>query len=337
MSTPDHLLVDSVLPAFACIDPAQIESAVDALLAEYRSQIDALVAAPGPRTWDALMQPLEELEDRLARAWAPVSHLHSVCDSQPLRTAHAAALEKITELETELGQNRGLYEAVRALRAEAGFSALAPAQQRIVDESLRDFRLSGVALEEPARSRFRQIECELSKLATEYEQAVLDATDAWSMDIALADRAQLAGLPDSALALLQQNAVDAKREGWRINLQQPSYVAVMTHAEDRALRERVYQAYATRASDQGPHAGRHDNSERIEAILALRHEAARALGFANAAEESLVTKMADAPEKVLAFLNELARRARPVAQAELEQLCAFAADQLGLPSLQAWT
>jgi len=332
MSNP--LLDDTDLPRFDAIEPDHVVPAVDALLAQQRAAIDALVSGAVPRTWDGVMQPQEDLDDRLSRAWAPVSHLHSVRDTPALREAYGEALEKITDWETELGQNRDLYEAVRAVRDGAGFAALTPVQQRIVTESIRDFELSGVALEEPARSRYREIANELSKLSTEFEQALLDATDAWHLDVA--DAGALAGLPDSALALLRQYAQEAGTEGWRITLQHPSYVAVLTHADDRALRHTVYEAYATRASDQGPHAGRFDNAPRIERIMALRHEAAGLLGFPNAAEESLATKMAAESTRVLGFLRDLAARARPVAERELADLAAFARDTLGLDALAPW-
>ncbi|MCE3001852.1 MAG: M3 family metallopeptidase [Xanthomonadaceae bacterium] len=332
MSNP--LLDDTDLPRFDAIEPDHVVPAVDALLAQQRAAIDALVSGAVPRTWDGVMQPQEDLDDRLSRAWAPVSHLHSVRDTPALRDAYGEALEKITDWETELGQNRDLYEAVRAVRDGAGFAALTPVQQRIVTESIRGFELSGVALEEPARSRYREIANELSKLSTEFEQALLDATDAWHLDVA--DAGALAGLPDSALALLRQYAQEAGTEGWRITLQHPSYVAVLTHADDRALRHTVYEAYATRASDQGPHAGRFDNAPRIERIMALRHEAAGLLGFPNAAEESLATKMAAESARVLGFLRDLAARAKPVAERELAELAVFARDTLGIDALAPW-
>ena len=328
------LLDTADLPRFDAIEASHVAPAIDALLAEARRRTDALTAQAGPRTWDTVMQPQEDLDDALSRAWAPVSHLHSVKDSPALREAYGDALEKITDWETELGQNRALYDAVRAVRDDAGFAALDPVRRRIVDEAIRDFELSGVALEEPARSRYREIANEQSKLATEFEQALLDATEAWHLD--LLDEAALAGLPESARALLRQYAADAGIAGWRVTLQQPSYVAVMTYADDRGLRRQLYQAYATRASDQGPHAGRFDNAPRIERIMALRHESARLLGFPNAAEESLATKMAADAQRVLGFLHDLAARARPVAQRELAELAAFARESLGLDTLEPW-
>ncbi len=322
------------LPRFSEIKPEHVEPAIDAILAEYRTRIESLLASAAPRDFDSVMRLGEELEDRLNRAWAPVSHLHGVADSEALRAAYSAAQEKIVEHASELGQNRELFAATKAVGDSAGMQQLPRAARTLVEHELRDFRLSGVALEEPARSRFREIANELARLATEFEEAVLDATDAWSET--LADEARLAGIPESGRAVLRAYAAEAGSDGWRVTLKQPSVQAVLTHADDRGLRERVYAAYQTRASDQGPNANEFDNSARIEKILALRHEAARLLGFHDAAEESLATKMAPSPDVVFSFLHDLAARAKPVAQRELEELRAFAAGELGIADLQPW-
>ncbi len=259
------------------------------MLDDYRACIDALIADPAPRTFANTMLPQEALEHRSERVWSPVSHLHAVKDSDALRAVYAPAEEALSDFGAELGQNRELYAAVRAVADGAGFSALPRAARTLVEHCLRDFRLSGVALEEPARSRFRDISNALTRLATEFEEAVLDATQAWTEKVG-ADA--LAGLPETDRALMCEAAREAGHDGYLVTLKPPSVQAVLTYADDRALRERVYTAYHTRASDQGPQAGRFDNSARIGEILALRHEAARLLGFANAAEESLATKMA---------------------------------------------
>lgn len=327
------LLSPGLLPDFPAIRPAHVLPAVEAVLAEYREAVERLVADPGARDFDSLAAPLEALDERLARVWSPVSHLHGVMDSPELRAVYAEADERITGFTTELGQHRGLYEAMKAVREGAGFAALDRAQRTLIEDSLRGFRLSGVALEEPARSRFREIQTELSRLDTAFEEAVLDATEAWSLPV---EEAQLAGLPPSARELLAGQARAKGREGFLATLKGPVVQAILTHAEDRALREAVYTAYHTRASDQGPHAGRFDNGERIARILALRHEAARLLGFPSAAHESLEDKMAGTPERVLGFLRELAARAKPVAERELAELRAFAADTLGLATLEPW-
>ncbi|MBS0583473.1 MAG: M3 family metallopeptidase [Proteobacteria bacterium] len=333
MTPANPLLADTVLPAFAAIQPEHVGPAIDAVLAEYQREIDALTAAASPRDFANTMLPQEALEMRLERAWSPVSHLHAVADSPALREAYSAALEKITEFATELGQNRELYAAVKAVADGAGFATLPRPARTLVEHALRDFRMSGVALEEPARSRFKEIANQLSKLSNEFENAVLDATEAWSEKIG---EMQLAGLPDAERALLKQYAEEAEQDGWLVTLKQPSVTAVLTYADDRDLRERVYAAYQTRASDQGPSAGTFDNSQRIEQIMALRHEGARLIGFANAAEDSLATKMAGTPERVLAFLRDLAARAKPVALRELEELREFARGELNLADLQPW-
>lgn len=334
MDSANPLLDPHGLPRFSAIRPEHVEPAIDAILADYRARIDALLASDAPRDFAGVVLLGEELEDRLNRAWAPVSHLHGVADSEALRKAYSAAQEKIVAHASELGQNRELYAAVKAVEETPATKALPRAARTLIEHELRDFRLSGVALEEPARSRFREIESELAKLATEFEEAVLDATDAWTE--ALSDEAQLRGIPESGRAVLRAYAEEKQQDGWLVTLKQPSVQAVLTYADDRALRERVYTAYQTRASDQGPSANSFDNSPRIEKILALRHEAARLLGFRDAAEESLATKMAPSPDTVLAFLHDFAARAKPIAERELAELRAFAADELGLAELQPW-
>ncbi|MEP6938781.1 MAG: M3 family metallopeptidase [Rudaea sp.] len=334
MNAPNPLLTEHALPAFPEIRPDHVGPAIDMLLAQYRAEIARLVADPTPRTFANTMLPQERLEMRLENAWSPVSHLHSVADSEALRKAYADALEKITEHATELGQNRELYAAVKQVADAGDFGALPRAARTLVEHALRDFRMSGVALEEPGRSRFKDIANALSKLSNEFENAVLDATEAWSEHVE--DAARLVGLSETDRALLAQYADEAGMRGWLVTLKQPSVNAVLTYADDRALRERVYAAYQTRASDQGPHAGRFDNSQRIDEILALRHEGARLLGFANAAEDSLATKMAGTPERVLAFLHDLAARARPVAERELAELREFARAELGIADMQPW-
>lgn len=333
MPHPNPLLADTALPEFSAIRPEHVTPAVAALLDDYRHAIDALVAS-GKHDFDSLMLGQERLEQRLGNAWAPVGHLHSVADSEALRKVYGPAEETLTDHAMELGQNRELYEAAQALADGADFATLGMPQRALVQHALRDFKLSGVALEEPARSRFRQIGVELSRLSTEFSDAVLDATDAWHEHVT--DERDLAGVPESGRAVLREYASEQQLDGFLVTLKQPSVQAVMTYADNRDLRERVYWAYQTRASDQGPHAGKFDNSGRIEKIVALRHEAAVLLGFANAAEESLATKMAGSTDEVIAFLRDLAARARPVAQVELESLRTFAHVELELDNLEAW-
>jgi oligopeptidase A len=334
MSQANPLLDDAELPAFSQISPDNVTPAIDALLADSRAGIAALTAPGAPRDFASVMLPQERLDQRIAQAWSPVSHLHSVADSEALRKVYGPAEEKLTDHALEVGQNRDLYAAVQAVADAPDFTSLSRAQRALVEHALRDFKLSGVALEEPARSRFREIGVELSKLSTEFSNAVLDATDAWHERIT--DERDLAGISESGRAVLRQYAKEQGLEGYLVTLKQPSVQAVMTYADNRGLRERVYWAYQTRASDQGPHAGKYDNTARIERIMALRHEAAQLIGFANAAEESLATKMASAPTDVLAFLRDLAARAKPVAQKELATLRDFASNELHIDNLEAW-
>jgi len=333
MDKTNPLLDQGDLPAFSAIRPDHVNPALDQVLADYRAEVERLVADPGARDFARLMAPLEHWEERVGRVFSPVSHLHGVKDSPELREAYGTAIEKLTEHSTELGQHRGLYEAVKALRESPDFESLDRARRTLVEDSLRGFRLSGVALEEPERSRFKAIQAELSKLETGFEEAVLDATDAWTRPLA---EAELAGLPESAREMLRGQARDKGQDGWLATLKGPVVQALLMYADTRALREEVYRAYNTRASDQGPHAGQFDNSERIARILALRHEAAQLLGFPSKAHLSLADKMAGTPERVLDFLRGLAARARPVAERELAELREFARVELGLDDLQPW-
>lgn len=333
MTTNNPLLAPGDLPAFSAIAPDHVNPAIDDVLAGFRAEVDRLTADPSARDFATLLAPLERWEERLGRTFAPVSHLHGVKDSPELREAYSAALEKLTEHGTELGQNRALYEAVKAVREAPGFDAMDLARRTVVEDSLRGFRLSGVALEEPARSRFKDIQNQLSKVETEFEEAVLDATDAWTRLVA---DDELAGLPESARAMLRTMAAEKKIDGHLATLKGPVVQAILTFADNRALREQLYAAYNTRASDQGPQAGQHDNSARIETILALRHEAAGLLGFESNAHLSLADKMAGTPERVLRFLRDLAAKARPVARRELDELKVFAAAELGIADLQPW-
>jgi oligopeptidase A len=335
MDTRTNPLLDpQALPTFSAIRPEHVEPAIDSLIAAERAAIDAIAAAGAPRDFEHVILAQERLDQAMSRAWSPVSHLHSVADSEALRKAHGAAEEKLTEHGMEVGQNRDLYAAVQAVADRPDFAGLPVAARAAVEHALRDFRLSGVALEEPARTRFREIGVELSRLTTEFSNAVLDASEAWHKHIT--DERDLAGIPASGRAVLREYAREEKLDGYLVTLKQPSVQAVLTYAENRDLREAVYYAYQTRASDQGPDKGKFDNSARIEKIVALRHEAAQLLGFANAAEESLATKMATSTDAVLTFLRDLAARARPVAKKELEELRRFAADELKIDNLEPW-
>ncbi len=321
------------LPAFSKITPEFIEPAIDQLLAENREAVHKLLESGQQHDWKNLVEPLELIDDRLSRAWSPVSHMNSVVNNDALREAYNACLPKLSDYATEMGQNSALCDAYKAVAASR--EGLNAAQNKLLDNALLDFHLSGVDLPADKKQRFKEISQALSQLTTKFEENLLDATNAWSKLIT--DESELAGLPESALALAAQTARQRDhQEGWLLTLEFPSYLPVMTYADNRELRREVYEAYATRASDQGPQAGEWDNTEVMEQILALRHEQAQLLGFANYAERSLARKMARTADEVMHFLNDLALRSHPQAQRELDELKRYAEAHHGMTELQAW-
>lgn len=334
MSIENPLLEMTGLPPFQHIKPAHVEAALETLIASNREALQTLLKDNDHYTWDNLIEPLEDMDDRLGRMWSPVSHMNSVVNSDELRDAYNNGLPLLSEYSTEMGQNVELYQAYQSIKDSSEFSQLDEAQQKIINNGLRDFHLSGIDLPDGKKKRFREIRQQLSKLTSKYEENILDATQAWSKNIT--DEKQLAGLPESALAMSKQAAEAKELEGWLFTLNFPSYYSVISYADDRALREEMYQAYATRGSDQGPNAGEFDNSEVMDDILALRHELAQLLGFKNYAERSLATKMAETPEQVLTFLQDLAKRSKPMAKQELAELTGFARQEHDVSDLSAW-
>ncbi|MEL5428993.1 oligopeptidase A [Serratia nevei] len=328
------LLTPFSLPPFSAIRPEDIVPAVQSALADCRAAVERVVAQPGPFTWDNLCQPLAESDDRLSRIWSPIGHLNSVKNSPELRAAYEQALPLLSEYGTWVGQHEGLYQAYRSLKEGAAFEALSVPQRKAVDNALRDFELSGIGLSADKQQRYGEIVARLSELGSTYSNNVLDATMGWSKLIT--DEAELSGLPESALAQAQAMAQAKEQDGWLLTLDMPSYLPVLTYADNRALCEEMYRAFATRASDQGPNAGKWDNSEVMAETLALRHELAQLLGFDTYADKSLATKMAESPEQVIGFLSDLAKRARPQAEQELAQLRAFAKQHYGVDELDAW-
>ncbi len=322
------------LPPFSKIKPEHVEPALDALLAESRQAVEDLLAATTEYSWDNLVQPLEEMEERLGRVWSPVSHINSVVNSDELREAYNACLPKLSDYGTEMGQHEGLYQAFKQIADSADYEALDTAQKKIIDNAMRDFRLSGIDLPKEKQDRYKEIMQEQSGLTSKFGENVLDATNAWKVQID--DESRLSGLPESALGMAKQIAEREELDGWVFNLEYPSYLPVMTYADDRELRREVYTAFVTRASDEGPHDKKFDNTPVMEQILALRHEAAQLLGFANYAEKSLATKMAQSTDQVLEFLNDLAERSLPLAKIELDELRAFAKQEHGVDELEAW-
>ena len=322
----------SALPDFAAITADMIAPTLDALLAERDAVVEA--AKTADPSFADIWLPVERADVALDNVGSSVWHLHAVADTPELRAAHAAGQAVLTERSIAAQQDRAMFDTLRALEVTPDFAALNDADRVAVERSIRDRTLAGVALDDEARERFKAVATELSALQTEFASAVLDATDAWTLHVT--DEARLAGLSDADRAMMAAAAEARGLTGWVVTLQQPSVVAVLTFAEDRDLRADVYRAYGTRASDQGPDAGTFDNGPRIRRILELRHEAARLLGFADPVARSLSTKMAPDVGEVLAFLRDLAQRARPHAEAEMAELRAFAAEHLGLDELQPW-
>ncbi|AHX63284.1 oligopeptidase A [Aeromonas media] len=328
------LLTMDSLPPFSQIQPDQVQAAVTQAIADCKQKIEDVLAQRDPHTWDSLIAPLEEVNDRLSRIWSPVSHLNAVLNSEALRAAHDACLPLLSEFQTYVGQHEGLYQAYLTLSESDDFPLLSGAQRKEILNTLRDFRLSGIGLPTEAQQRYGEIQARLSELASRFSNNVLDATQGWSKLVT--DEAELAGLPQSAQAAARQLAEQKGQQGWLFTLDIPSYLPVMMYADNRALRAELYEAFTTRASDQGPNAGKWDNSAIMSELLTLRRELAQLLGFANYAELSLATKMADKPEQVVNFLTDLAAKSLPQGKAELEEIRAFAAEQHGQSELAAW-
>jgi len=325
---------NSSLPLFSQIKPEHIEPAITQLLDEARAVVKQQLKTNTRYTWKNLIEPIENAEDRLNKAWSPVSNMNSVVNTDDLRLAYNACLPKLSEYSTEMGQNERLFNAYQFIANSEEYVSLDSAQKKIIQNALRDFKLSGVDLENEKKQRYKEISQELSRLASNYEENLLDATNAWSKHIRIEQ--DLEGLPASAMAQAKQTAENQNLDGWMITLQSPSFQAVMTYANDRELRREHYEAYSTRASDQGPENEQWDNSLIMEQILALRHEKAQLLGFKNYAELSLATKMAKKPEDVMNFLEDLADKSWRQARKDLTELHEFAKQHYGIDDLQSW-
>lgn len=327
------LLIQSALPLFSQIKPEHVVPAVKQAIEHCREVIEQVVNQEH-YTWDNLIQPIDEADDKFSRVWSPVSHLNSVKNSPELREAYEACLPLLSEYSTWVGQHKGLYNAYKSLKASEQFNQLTKAQKKTITNALRDFELSGIGLPEAQQKRYGEIVAKLSELSSNYSNNVLDATMGWTKLITNIE--ELAGLPESALAAAKAQATAKGLEGWLVTLDMPSYIPVMMYCDNRDLRYEMYHAYTTRASDQGPNAHKWDNTENIKQILALRHELAQLLGFDSYAHISLATKMADRPEQVLAFLNDLAEKAKPQGEEELIQLKRYAYEYFGASDIKPW-
>jgi oligopeptidase A len=328
----DPLLDFSGLPRFAEFKPDHVTPAMDQLLAENRELIARQEADGREPSWENFVAPLDDANERLRRAWGQVAHTNAVMNSPALREAYNANLGRITQYFTELSQSEALFRKYKALRASADFSKLTQAQRKVIDNELRDFRLGGAELPAERKARFKQVSERLAQLSSKFNDNLLDTTNAY--ELIIQDRAQLSGIPDDVLEAAHKAAAEAGKTGWKFTLQMPSYLPVMQYADNHDLRERLYHAYATRASEFGNPAW--DNTALISEILKLRREQAQLLGFKTFAELSLQPKMADSPAQVLGFLDELAARAKPYAERDLAELEEFAVKQLGLAELQPW-
>jgi oligopeptidase A len=320
------------LPRFEEIKPEHVEPAIDQLLAENRALIARLLDDTAQPTWDGFVLPMEDANERLSRAWGPVGHLNAVMNSPELREVYNATLPKITQYYAELGQNQMLFDKFKALHNSPEFEGLSAARKKIIENELRDFRLGGAELPDAQKARFLQIQERLAELSSRFSDNLLDATNGYSLLIE--NRAELDGLPDDVLQAAQEAAQAADKSGWLFTLKAPSYMPVMQYAESRSLREKMYRAYGTRASEFGK--PEWDNTGVMDEIIKLRGEEAQLLGFANYGELSLESKMASSPQQVIDFMRELAKRARPFAEKDLAELREFARSELGNSELQSW-
>jgi len=319
-SAPNPLLEETTLPQFEAIRPEHVVPAISRLLAEQRARLGQIEALGSP-SFQHVVVPLEELRHRVNRVWSPVAHLNAVMNSEPLRAAYNACLPLLSEFHTDLAQSEPLYRAYSHIASQES-GTLDNVQREVITHAMRDFRLAGVALDAQRKARFKAVMMELSRLAAKYEENVLDATNAWSHHIT--DVGQLAGINPGILEQAERRAREQQLRGWLFGLDQPTYVAVVTDGESAPLRRAFYEAWTTRASDQGPSAGQYDNGSVMEEILRLRHEAARLLDFPSFAEYALANRMARTVPEVLDFLRQLVRAAKPAGAAELDELERFA-------------
>ena len=336
MTTANPLLDFSGLTRFDEVRPEHVTPAIDELIAHAAAVVKNLEAPIERVTWDNFVIPLEEASERLGRAWGVVNHLNSVMDSPELRAVYNETQPKITEFWTALGQNEALFDKYKAMRASPDYDSLSPARKKIVEDALRDFRLGGAELPESKKERFAEIQEQHAAVSTRFSETVLDATNAYKLVVATIE--ELAGVPEDAIAAARAAAEQDGKEGYLFTLHFPSYFPLLQFGDNRALRETIYRASATKASEMGvvfSELEKWDNTNNIATLLKLRDEEAKLLDYRNFAEVSLVSKMAQSPEHVIEFLEDLARRARPYAEKDLAELRAFAAT-IGIDDMQAW-
>jgi oligopeptidase A len=328
------LLVATDLPAFSQIKPEHIKPAVEQAIANCKQVINEVLSKNDNFTWANLVMPIDEVDDVLSKLWSPVSHMNSVMSSDDLRDAYESCLPLLSEYGTFVGQHQGLYLGYQNLKESSEFSTLNTAQQKVITNALRDFTLSGIALNDKDKVRYGEIVTRLSELSSSFSNNVLDATQAFSVTVT--DKADLAGLPDSALAAAKTLAESKGNQGYTFTLDIPSYLPVMMYCDNASLREQLYTAFVTRASDQGPNAAEFDNSAIMNELLTLRHELANLLDFDNYAQHSLATKMATDTKEVMTFLENLALKSQHQGKQDFKELTDFAASEFGQDNLQAW-
>jgi oligopeptidase A len=321
------------LPLFQDIQAEHALPAIKTIITENKAAIEKICQEKKPNFLN-LVQPLEDLSNRLENVWSPIRHLNNVCNNESLRKIFESALTLLSEYHSEIGQNEKLFELFNTLKNDPAFSTLTLPQQKIIDDTLLDFTLAGVGLSNEKKQRYRDIQQKLAQLSNQFENNLLDATAAWF--IHLLNETDLAGLPPHAIKAAREEAEKRHLTGWVFTLEYPSYSAIMNYADSRSLRESVYTAYCTRASDQGPHAEQFDNSDIMNEILALRHELALLLGFQNYTELSLATKMVKNPSIVIHFLEDLVKKAKPMAIKEIKTLEVFGQENFQLDNLEAW-
>ena len=326
------LLDFTCLPCFEDILPQHSVPAIEALLNTARHTISRVANETGTPSWENFVEPITDDVEKLSRAWGIIGHLNAVVNTPALRDAYNAMVPKVAEFWTELGQNLALLARYQALVTTGEYAAYSAARKKVIENTLRDFRLSGATLPAREKTRFAEIQCKLAELSARFEQNVLDATDAFTLIITDVD--ELSGVPSDVIAMLAEMAREAGVDGYLLTLQLPCYLPIMQYANHRPLRKKLYEAYVTRASELGP--AEHDTTSIIREKLQLSEEEAHLLGFANYAELSLFTKMAENPAEVIQFIRDLARRARPFAVSDYQQLAMFAHDQLGIDTLEAW-
>lgn len=332
MSNP--LLQITELPQFSKIKPEHVKPAVEEAIKHCQTTIEKVLADNTTFTWQNLVMSIDEADDVLSKLWSPVSHMNSVVNSDELRDAYEACLPLLSEYGTWVGQNKNLYQAYVQLHESDEFNTLDQAQQKVITNALRDFQLSGIALNEKDQKTYGKIVSRLSELGSKFSNNVLDATQAFT--VLITDESELAGLPESAKDAAKALAQSKQQTGWLFTLDFPSYLPVITYADNRDLREKMYRAFVTRASELGPNAGEFDNSEIMAEILSLRHQLAQLLGFKNYAEKSLATKMANTTNEVLGFLNDLADKSKTQAKQDFEEIHQFAKNEFNQDNLQAW-